>query len=317
MTSPIRRLFGIGSDEVHFKTRGFRLGRSETRQRLEQVGEVFLIGYHTALEEPEERKLSERLKHVELVNQGFAFEGAAMALALRDRLLPGSRRLAAFMQGSGRRHIYMLHVGAGWALARVPWRLQVDKAIQCFDPLLRWLAVDGYGFHEGYFHWRAKSPPVPPRGLSGDGLHAFDQGLGRAVWFTECGDVERIAQTVQRFSESRHRDLWSGVGLAAAYAGGVSRADLTQLGNIAVRPALAQGAAFAAKARELAGNWAPETELACEVFCHTSAKVAAQTSDEALAHLKSITANPRYRDWVISVEEKLTAASQSHRQQPL
>jgi hypothetical protein len=287
------------------------LGRSETRQRLEHVGEVFLVGYHTALEEPEERRLAERLEQVELVNRGFAFEGAAMALALRDKLLPGSRRLAALMQGSGRRHIYMLHIGAGWALARVPWRPQIDRTIQRFDPLLRWLAVDGYGFHEGYFHWRAKSPPVPPRGLSRDGLHSFDQGLGRAVWFTECGDVERITQTVQRFSESRHRDLWSGVGLAAAYAGGVSRTDLMQLRSIAARPALAQGAAFAAKARELAGNSAPETELACEVFCHTSAKVAAQTSDETLTHLKSLTPNPRYRDWVIGVEERLTVLSQS------
>src|ERR1019366_7282690 len=134
--------------------------------------------------------IAERLERVELADRGFAFEGAAMALALRDMLLPGSRTLTALMRGHGSRHVYMLHIGAGWALARLPWRPRIENAIQSFDPLLRWLVVDGFGFHEGYFHWRDDEPPVPPAGLTREGLHAFDQGLGRALWFKQCGDPE-------------------------------------------------------------------------------------------------------------------------------
>jgi len=59
--------------------------------------------------------LSERLEQVELEYRGFAYEGAAMALALRDAIVPASSRLTGFMAGAGKQHIYMLHVGAGWA----------------------------------------------------------------------------------------------------------------------------------------------------------------------------------------------------------
>ena len=45
----------------------------------------------------------------------------------------------------------MMHVGLGWALARL--RRSVTPYLAQLDPLLGWLAVDGYGFHEGYFDW--------------------------------------------------------------------------------------------------------------------------------------------------------------------
>src|ERR1022692_1923089 len=54
--------------------------------------------------------------------QGFAFEGAAMALTLLDHFMPVNRgRFHRFLHGEGAPHFYMLHVGAGWAMARLPW----------------------------------------------------------------------------------------------------------------------------------------------------------------------------------------------------
>jgi hypothetical protein len=48
----------------------------------------------------------------------------------------------------------MAHVGIGWAIARLPWlRRRIEQPLNRLDSLLRWLAVDGYGFHEGYFYW--------------------------------------------------------------------------------------------------------------------------------------------------------------------
>ena len=97
--------------------------------------------------------------------RGFAYEGAAMALALLDHVLPWRRnRLARFIRGPARDHIYMAHVGAGWALARL--RRGTNRYFHKLDPLLRWLAMDGYGFHEGYFHWQrtieARQQPRQP-----------------------------------------------------------------------------------------------------------------------------------------------------------
>jgi Protein of unknown function (DUF1702) len=67
--------------------------------------------------------------------------------------------------------------------------------------------------------------------------------------------------------------MWSGVGLAATYAGLASESVLRDLCDFAgpLWPQLAQGAAFAAKARQRAGNLTPYTELAAKVLCGLSA----------------------------------------------
>ncbi len=149
----------------------------------------------------------------------------------------------------------MVHVGAGWALAQL--RRRVNRALAHWDPLSGWLAIDGYGFHQGYFRWpdTVDRQCVPHR-LAGYARRVFDQGLGRSLWFVEGADVDRIAATIDRFQERRHADLWSGVGLACAYAGGLPGQAIESLCAMAGphRPHLAQGVAFAAKARERAGN---------------------------------------------------------------
>lgn len=295
-----RLIFGISNDEATFRRRGFRSRDESVRLRLEGVGRVFLEGYHAALEVEDDERLAACLNAVESEFRGFAFEGAAMALALLDFLKPwGRKRLGPFLEGAGSAHVYMAHVGAGWALARL--RLgSGDRALRGFDPLLRWLVIDGYGFHEGYFRWPAYlARQKLPRRMSGYALRAFDQGLGRSLWFVEGADVERIAAAVYAFEEARRADLWSGVGLACAYAGSVDGADVETLRASARRCAaqLAQGAAFAAEARRRAGNPARHTETACRVLCGMSADAAADVTLAALRNLPPDGEVPAYEIW--------------------
>ncbi|MFQ5569034.1 MAG: DUF1702 family protein [Rhodothermales bacterium] len=281
------RALSISPEETTFARRGFRTAPPSIQSRLEGIGQTFLIGYHLALEHDVSDTLAIRLNGVERELQGFAYEGAAMALALLDHLLPGrNKRAQRFLQGAGVAHSYMVHVGMGWALARL--RRRVERPLAYFDPVYRWLAVDGYGFHEGYFYWpRYVREQTVPKKLSGYALKAFDQGLGRCLWFVEGADVERIPSTIASFSPSRHSDLWSGIGLASAYAGGVEVRALELLleASGAFRPSLAQGAAFAAKARQRADNATPHTDRACELFCNLSADDAATITDHALHQL--------------------------------
>jgi hypothetical protein len=248
------------------------------------------------------------LNAVEAARRGFAFEGAAMALALLDRLTPWrTTRWQSFMTGPGAPHIYMVHVGVGWALARLPRRL--EPALKQFDRLLRWLVVDGYGSHEGYFHWpRSVRAQVVPRQLAGYARRAFDQGLGRSLWFVEGADGERIRSTIRAFPESRQTDLWSGVGLACAYAGGGDRANLEALCRAAgpYHAPFGQGAAFAAKARQRAGNPSADTERACEVLCGLSADQAAKLTDTALEDLPPDGSLPAYEVWRTRIQSVLS-----------
>ncbi len=284
-----RRLFGISLDEVRFTKRGFRGGHNpRVHTHIETIGESFLGGYHAALEEADPEALGERLDAAfDDVYRGFAYEGAGMSLALIDALVPGRRRFAAFLAGVGEPHVYMLHVGAGWAMARLPvgWR----RPLADLDPLLAWLAYDGWGFHQGYFHWprSIEGPREVPRRVRGYARRAFDQGLGRSLWFVEGTDVERVPRTIGAFPAARQADLWAGIGLASTYAGGVSEGDLQTLFEAAGehRHELSQGASFAAKARQRAGNPTPHTELACQLYCQQDAATAAAVSDRALENL--------------------------------
>ncbi len=348
-------MFGISPREITFAKRGFRGGAKGMRERIERIGRTFQEGYHAALRHggPD---LSPKLDQIELEFRGFAYEGAAMGLALLDRLTPWKRdRVQCFLSGAGAPHTYMVHVAIGWVVARLPGK--IEKTLGRLDPLLRWLVLDGYGFHEGFFHWPRylRGQPIPkrvtgmgsgagvppatpgvppandagqmkdPRGrdarqaggtpapLAGEtpaplcyAARAFDQGLGRSFWFVEGGDAARVRQTIAEFPENRQVDLWSGIGLACVYAGEVNETALNLLRDASgvFQPQLAQGAAFAAKARCRAGNPTAYTERACRVLCGLSATDAAAITDAALENLPASEAEPAFEVWRRRIQEK-------------
>jgi hypothetical protein len=215
-----------------------------------------------------------------------------MACAVRDGLPFGHGHHATdVLAGRADRHVYMAYVGIGWSLARLPrfrWRVATASAS---DPLLRWLLLDGYGFHQAFFHtekyvWQRFQDPAfgwPPEGPSWYANRVIDQGIGRALWFVTGADPDLLATTIERFGESRQSDLYSGAGLAATYAGGLDETELENFHKHAgpYRPAVAQGSAFAAEARLQAGLVVPHTELATRVLCGTAVEEASEITYRA------------------------------------
>jgi hypothetical protein len=301
----VRKLLAISPQETSFIRRRFRWDSEEVRLRLEGVAACFVRGYHAALES-DPPDLDVRLAREEPAMQGFAFEGAALGLTILD-VFTGwrGRRLHRFLHGAGDAHAYIVHVGAGWVLARLP--LSPSSLLRRLDPLLGWLALDGYGFHEGFFHGpkSVERQEVPAR-LAGYERRVFDQGLGRSLWFVEGAGVARIARRIAAFPAERRPDLWSGVGLACGYAGGRDRAAVLELrlasGEHA--PELAQGAAFAAEARERAGIPAAHTELACQILCGVSAERAAAIAREAGQDLPPDGGVPAFEVWRRRIQER-------------
>jgi hypothetical protein len=208
-------------------------------------------------------------------------------------------------------------VGAGWAFARL--RLRPWKALRAGDPLLRWLAYDGFGFHQGFFHAdRVVGRQHVESGLSGVRRHVRDQGLGRALWFHECADPEGVALRIAEFPASRRQDLWSGIGLAATYAGGCTDDELAALAELAaasdpadgtglVLPArahLAQGAAFAAAARLRSGLPLPAHVLAgARILTGAAAPTAAAWADAALPEPGTRPDGAAYQAWRADIRQ--------------
>jgi hypothetical protein len=230
-----------------------------------------------------------------------------MGLALLDCLTPWRKdRWRTFTDDLAQHHVYMMHVGLGWAFARL--RRSVTTHLAQLDPLLGWLVVDGYGFHEGYFDWpRYVERRELPTRLDGYALRVFDQGLGRSIWFVKGANVAAVANAINAFPLARRDDLWSGAGLACAYAGGCGRTAIQSLRAAAAvhLPALAQGVAFAAKTRERAANINTHTETVCRVMCGHSAEEAAAITDAALEDLHAEGELPAYEVWRRRIQKKL------------
>jgi len=304
MGSLRNRIFAPDPREATFERRGWQPTDPARQANLEKVGGIFLTGFGYGLTGRGITDMESSLETVDKPFRGFAYEGCAMALAVRDALLPAGRHwVNDFLEGPGKPHVYMAHVGVGWAMARLPsirWR-----AIMPDDEVLRWLALDGYGFHQAYFHTskyvgqqhQARVPLFKPTEYAS---RVIDQGIGRAMWFVNGSDVRAVADAFGKFAPHRRGDLWSGVGLASVYAGGVEPGDLTLLRKLAGEhaPDGAQGAAFGAKARLLAGLETPHTEAGAQAWCGMSAQDAAAVTEQAVEVLFDTGGQePGYERW--------------------
>jgi enediyne biosynthesis protein E3 len=295
-------LFGISPNEAAFERRGFELPDGRARSVLEGAGRSFVGGYNAELAGTLTAELggSPRSQH------GFVVEGAAMACGLVDSFTPWRRHRVRelFVRQPG--HLYMIHVGAGWATARL--RGSLRRALRRFDGALCFLVADGWGFHQAYFHPRRWASGRRRYAGNGDYIaRAVDQGIGRALWFVAGADPERAARHVMAFSADRHPDLWSGLGLAATYATGAQGERLSELIDRAGPLAghLAQGAAFAATARVAAQT----QTAACD---EAATALTGRTSTELAALCYELAPAPRprpepdaYEGWRSAVRDAL------------
>jgi enediyne biosynthesis protein E3 len=302
----VRTLLSLSGDKARFARSLADFEDPGLRRRLKAVGDAFLDGYRASLEEEDPEALAARVARIDPELWGFAHEGVGLGLCLLDSLPPWRRRFDAFLEGPGAGQPYMLHVGAGWVLARLP--VSPSRFLGRFDPLLRWMALDGFGFHEAFFHWRRTVERRRlPAWLPAHGRGEFDVGVGRHLWFSPEVEAGRLAERIASFPADRQGDLWTGVGEACVFSGlrgpeAIAGA-LRAAGRFA--PQLGQGAAFAAQVRARGGNPAPHTEAACRILCRRSAAEAAALTDEALAGLPPDGEVPAFEVWRRRIQERL------------
>jgi enediyne biosynthesis protein E2 len=279
---------------VTFAARGFPVTETAATRRLEAIPEAVICGFEWAIDMRGQWELERRLDLVEPEMRGFAYEGATMACTVLDAMAAGrGHRARDLLSGPAVPHTFLTYIGIGFAMARLPrplWRTVLpDLTGTPYYPTMSWLAVDGYGFDRAYFDTatvvtaQRRLRPYPWLGRADYFPHAVDQGIGRALWFIHGGVAPAVTAAVDRFPAERRADLWSGVGLAATFAGGCEPAGLATLRRDAgAHPAhLAQGSVFAAKARAFSGYEPAHTAGAVGALTGLTVPEAVALADEA------------------------------------
>jgi hypothetical protein len=283
------RLIGLSPKEASFSRRAFPGCGSNSREHLESVIRTFIEGYNLAVREADMSRLARRLdSSFSTAFVGFAYEGVGLYFGLVDLLIPRSEsRLNLFTHSAGERHDFIASVGAGFAVARVPLGLRRLESYQkTLDPMTSWCLADGYGFHEGFFHWQryVDGRQAAPASLNLQNRRLFDAGVGRAMWWVYGADVSSIASAISRFDSERRHEMWAGIGTALAYAGGVTSDTAWRLLELAgsYQSDLLSGIPFAAHMREKGRNSAAWTEEVCAELLQMSV---AETSEIIVTEL--------------------------------
>lgn len=284
----------------------YRAGSPATRARLGAVSGAFLRGVRHVLVSESRPAGSPNTPAANAALAAMAGEGDGLDSELLPFVLEGigagalmcdhlertsARRQRASIRTAAPGHLdrvltgaepavaALCAIGAGWALARLGQPRAPQSPPESTRDKDRGADIaramdDGYGFHEGTAHgYRFASPRRFPGATA-----AFDRGLGRGLWFVRGGEAAPIARAIAGFASDRQPALWIGVGVAAAFTGGVEPVALRELGELASdhRGALSEGVCLARQLRsELGGVMPHHTEMAAATlgepgFCHRS-----------------------------------------------
>ncbi|MEU0570931.1 DUF1702 family protein [Nonomuraea sp. NPDC005983] len=280
----LRRFLVMDEHASDLGRRRFRQGAA--RHVLEDAEKNYVFGFNAVLSRD-----VPRIDDISLEQRGFAYEGAAAACAALDLLTLGrGRRLRALLDGPALHFQQAAHLGAGRGHALL--RVRPLRGVKGGHPLLRWLAMDGFGFQLGLTQTdrlvgERSLPDLPTRAHCA----LFDQGLGRLLWYHDCASPDDLAITLAGYPASRRGDLWIGLGFAATYVGGAGPDGLWRLAEHAgadgFRPHLAQGCAFAAASMTLGERLPDHVELAVPILAGTAAEDAGAWVAGALSVLDS------------------------------
>ena len=253
-----KMFFALPLTEADFTVRDFQNG-AKAQGRLELVAKTVVNGYNTALETGLSADLEAHIKMIKKELVGFFNEGIGMGLYTLDLFSLFQRdRFWKFIKTTGSHHEYMSYIGAGIA-SGVFFNRPFEKFVQKADPTSGLLILNGIGFYYAYFKpSKTLKKLYVPKSVLKDRfyLECYDNGIGRALWFYNGGEPEKIADTIHSLPVGRQAAVWSGVGLAATYAGGVAKSKIRQLRQLAGKHAimLGEGSVLAVHTRDIAGN---------------------------------------------------------------
>lgn len=266
-----------------------------SKERCFQVCRSYFYGYMAAMMDDSDAGVRRTLETLHPEMRGFAYEGIAMAVIVRDVARPrrGAERLAELAHARQRALEVFAYVGAGVACGQL--RRRPGYLLETIDPVLGWYVFDGFGFwHALLQSERVYGNNYERSGLSDIELHYYRHGVGRATWFVSGMNPQQTIRRVLAMPEERRASVWTGIGVASTYAEGTDAAGLNDLlsGAGKYAPQLCVGAAGACYIRMFAGNPSPHTETAASVYLGQDVSNVARWFQAELEVARTLGPNP-------------------------
>lgn len=295
---------------------------------LRHVARTFVDGFSIATE-IETGRLGYEIGTMAATDRGVGYEGAAagkavldlscshwsecsMSRGLGDERMEESSEVfepklteAGYLLKDASRYSFLLFLGIGEAMAqlKLPPVLCNDVARELWSGQI----IEGYGFFDGYFNWyEALVLQKYPTELAPVLRAAYDQGLGRAIYFISNCSAAKIREQINTFPIERRAELWAGVGIPAAYVGGLTERELARLIDFAgsYRAELMQGVLLGSDARAKQLLIPDHTDMACNIICGARLSEAMELNSQLTSMLAERESYSMY-DWQMATRRIL------------
>jgi hypothetical protein len=273
-------------------------------QKIETIKSIFL-STQQFYEVNNPTVLLEYLESIKPEFRSIGYESASMAIALND--FDKSKELdiwLLFALGPALTHKAQVHVGLGWAIAKL--NLPFLTAVEQIEKKLYYRVADGCGYYDGFFRNRhAVINQEFPDYMPIETKEFYYQGIGRSLWYSANGDIEKVRNSIESFPTDLYADLWRGIGLAVAYVGGCDADTLKNIFESAnLYPGqLASGAALAAKSRMEANTITSDTTLCSQLWFKLCIEKDLISIDGIAADNEEV-----YFNWISKTEHDLSAS---------
>ena len=243
--------------------------------KMENIKTIFQAAQENASKVEDLNELVFQLESTEREFLSVAYEGAAMGLALKDLSKGGSIQNWLAFVGAAKKHSPQVYIGMGWAVAQEKY--DTSSFIDKLPANMQFRIWDGCGYFDGIFRQRQTIKSQNRlEYIAEKNYKAYDEGLGRSIWYICKGDETKVQEMIQQFSPERHSDLWRGIGIACSYVGGFEENALKVLVASAGEhnTQLGIGAAMVAESRIEADSYTKDIDLANLVFNDLTAEEA-------------------------------------------
>ncbi len=187
--------------------------------RMDIISKTFQISKQMGFQNTTWDEFKVFLEKQDLFYHALVFEGASMGYAQYDKYNNGRlTEWKKFTEKTPKAFNTFNFIGLGWALAK--WTDFDLTTLKDVDVKMYWRTFGGWGYHDAIFKKslifnkmdRAHRVPL-------EYVNAYDEGIGRLIWYESRADLQKMMDLVSRFDKSRLPDIWRGIGIAVSFVG--------------------------------------------------------------------------------------------------